>query len=261
MRIEGNAIRQAIVAELAEREAPRTTIVALLSRETPELFGFVKQKERLAKELGIPFETRFLEAEDATETAIEALETLGRNKDCGGIIVELPLPARFDADEVVKHIPGKKDIDALGGNATVPPPAVRVVLRLLSLNARMIRTLHLAVVGAGRLVGEPIERYLGKQARTFTLLDKGDSLVSLENADIVVLGTGVPRLVSPDMLKRGAGVIDFGYGRDEAGRVSGDLDTRDERALRRLSFFTPTPGGTGPILVAELFENFYKLNT
>ncbi len=260
MKIDGHAIRDAVLEALKRREKPGTSIVALLPRGKPESFGFVKQKKTVAETLGIPFRIEYLEAEDTTRTVAGKLDALGRDASCGGVIVQLPLPERFDVAEVLKHIPEDKDIDALGHSPRAIPPAAAVVERILALNARMIPTLHLAVVGRGLLVGKPVAERLKNRVRTFTLLDKGDDWGTLKNADVVVLGTGVPRLVHPDILKRGAGVIDFGYGRDESGNVSGDLDTRDEKALRRLSFWTPTPGGTGPVLVAELFNNFYILN-
>jgi len=81
----------------------------------------------------------------------------------------------------------------------------------------------------------------------------------LKKADIVITGVGRAGLIAPDMLKDGAGIIDFGYGTLD-GKYSGDFDTRALSPGATLAFYTPTPGGTGPILVAKLFENFYELN-
>ncbi|MDP3953294.1 MAG: bifunctional methylenetetrahydrofolate dehydrogenase/methenyltetrahydrofolate cyclohydrolase, partial [bacterium] len=90
------------------------------------------------------------------------------------------------------------------------------------------------------------------------LMDRGSDLADLKNADLVISGVGEANLIKSDLLKEGAGVIDFGYYYFEDGRLAGDLDMGSD--LEKLSFYTPTPGGTGPILVAKLIENFYKLN-
>lgn len=115
---------------------------------------------------------------------------------------------------------------------------------------------HVAIVGAGFLVGKPIATWLMGKGQEIYILDKGSDFGVLKNADVVICGTGVPGLVKPEMLKEGAIGIDFGYGTKE-GCVLGDFDQKCERVC---SIFTPTPGGTGPILVAQLFENFYTLN-
>ena len=115
-------------------------------------------------------------------------------------------------------------------------------------------------MGLGALVGRPIALWLMGKCAHLDLLDKGSDLDVLTNADFVICGVGEAGLIKPANLKEGAGVIDFGYYYFKDGKLSGDLDTTSPD-LERLSFYTPTPGGTGPILVAKLMENFYKLNS
>jgi 5,10-methylene-tetrahydrofolate dehydrogenase/methenyl tetrahydrofolate cyclohydrolase len=115
-----------------------------------------------------------------------------------------------------------------------------------------------AVVGLGALVGKPIAQWLHRRNVTVIELDKGFDEHELKQADLVILGTGSYTL-NPALLQNGAAVIDFGYRRSDAG-LSGDLDTSEEHKLAHLKFYTPTPGGTGPILIASLLENFALLN-
>ncbi|GAJ03639.1 unnamed protein product [marine sediment metagenome] len=90
------------------------------------------------------------------------------------------------------------------------------------------------------------------------VLGRGSDFGVLQKVEIVISGIGNAGLIKPDMLKEGAGVIDFGYNfADE--KLTGDLDISSPQELSKLLFYTPTPGGTGPILVAQLFENFYRL--
>ncbi|MDI6734565.1 MAG: bifunctional 5,10-methylenetetrahydrofolate dehydrogenase/5,10-methenyltetrahydrofolate cyclohydrolase [Patescibacteria group bacterium] len=117
------------------------------------------------------------------------------------------------------------------------------------------------VVGLGFLVGKPISTWLMGKAKEIYLFDIGSDLSSsvsgLKQADLVISGVGKAGLIKSEILKQGTGVIDFGYS-EINGKLAGDLDLSGN--ISKLSFYTPTPGGTGPILVAQLFENFYKLN-
>lgn len=136
-----------------------------------------------------------------------------------------------------------------------------------------------AVVGKGFLVGKPIIEWLkgnpsagsGQKCQTLLIFDSKSDLKNLKKADLVITGVGKANLIKPEMLKSGAGVIDFGYDlievKSEKGKVeskiTGDFDAFELELSTfnfQLSWYTPTPGGTGPILVAEIFKNFYKLN-
>ena len=101
------------------------------------------------------------------------------------------------------------------------------------------------------------------KAKELAVFKKGSDLSELKNYDLVISGVGKAELINPEMLKNGAGVIDFGYSTDESGKIRGDFDASQiENYKLKIEnlWYTPTPGGTGPILVAKLFENFYKLN-
>jgi methylenetetrahydrofolate dehydrogenase (NADP+)/methenyltetrahydrofolate cyclohydrolase len=125
------------------------------------------------------------------------------------------------------------------------------------------------VVGRGFLIGKPISLWLlGQRAGDVTVVGKDLDFSALKTADLVITGVGKAGLITPTMLKPGAGVIDFGY---QGGK--GDFDPGKEGARAdggggaggesesEIAFYTPTPGGTGPILVAKLLENFYTLNS
>ena len=133
----------------------------------------------------------------------------------------------------------------------------------------------IAVVGAGFLIGKPIAVWLmDNKIKELKIFEKGSlpaqagDLSGLKEYDLVISGVGQAGLIKPEMLKDEAGIIDFGYSIEEAGKLRGDFDVSQmSHAYRQagdvkgqLSFYTPTPGGTGPILVAKLFENFYNLN-
>mgnify|MGYP001600953233 CR=1 FL=1 len=108
---------------------------------------------------------------------------------------------------------------------------------------------------------------MNQKIKELAVFEKGSDLSDLKNYDLVISGVGRAKLIKLEMLKDNAGVIDFGYSIDESGKIHGDFDVSEiENYIRQPAekienfWYTPTPGGTGPILVAKLFENFYKLN-
>lgn len=200
-------------------------------------------------------------------------------KKVGGVIVQLPLPEHINKHYILNAIPREKDVDVLGeralgafytGRNPVLPPAVGVIKEILQIVNYKLQDSKIAIIGLGFLIGKPIATWFmdstsspqaGKPAEIY-LLGRGSDFSILKTADLVILGVGKTGLIKPDMLKSGAGVIDFGYGMDENGKISGDFDSGQLAICNlQLSFYTPTPGGTGPILVSKLMENFYKLNS
>jgi 5,10-methylene-tetrahydrofolate dehydrogenase/methenyl tetrahydrofolate cyclohydrolase len=288
MIIDGKKIANDIVERLAVRSKPRRFLAAVLVGDDPASISFLKQKEKTAQKLGVDFRLFQFPATVAKDVLRLAIKKMGNDPACGGIILQLPLPNREDELDVLSAISRVKDVDVLGkkaldafraGTNAILPPAVGVVSEILAIsnipaserrgspNGRQYPISKFAIVGAGKLVGQPIAIWLTGKAKEVIVLDKGDDLNRLKDADVVISGTGVPGLIKPDMLKENALVIDFGYGERIAGsgerRVSGDFDANvleiENCKIAKLNH-TPTPGGTGPILVAKLFENFYDLN-
>jgi methylenetetrahydrofolate dehydrogenase (NADP+)/methenyltetrahydrofolate cyclohydrolase len=178
--------------------------------------------------------------------------------------VQLPLPEGFDVQYILDSIPKEKDIDVLskgaveafynGENRIVPPPVgvVSEITKDIVLEEKIV-----AVVGVGRLIGNPITGWLKGKCKELVVLRRGSDLGILKNADIVISGTGIPNLIHPDMVKGDAIIIDFGYGKKD-GELCGDFDSSALSAESHITY-TPTPGGTGPILVMKLMENFFSL--
>jgi methylenetetrahydrofolate dehydrogenase (NADP+)/methenyltetrahydrofolate cyclohydrolase len=273
MKIAGNQTAETITGDLKKRPLPETYITAFVMENDKKSFGFVKQKKSVAAKLGIEFKVKKITANNKTSTVKKGVKDAAANPECGGIIVQLPLADRLNKNEICNVIPAKKDIDVLGASAlghfyqqtaVVLPPAVGVLKTLLADRQLEISRARVAVIGAGDLTGRPIATWLTGRCREIFILDKGSDFQILNQADIVISGTGQPALIRPEQLKTGAAFIDFGYGSVKTASgstLSGDLNTQNELELEKLSFYTPTPGGTGPILVAEIFKNFYALTS
>ncbi|MDP3974979.1 MAG: bifunctional 5,10-methylenetetrahydrofolate dehydrogenase/5,10-methenyltetrahydrofolate cyclohydrolase [Candidatus Jorgensenbacteria bacterium] len=262
MVIDGKKIAAGILAELKKRPVPRKFLATVLVSGDAASVSFVKQKERVAKKLGVDFRVARFPA-DIFEAALrKEIEKLAEDDACGGIILQLPLPEHMNREEIIKAILVEKDVDALHSDLVLSP-AVGVVEEILLTTHYSLPTKTVAVAGFGFLVGQPVAKWLGGKVKELIALDIGDDLAQLKDADVVILGVGKACLVKPEMLKNDALVIDFGYSRGADSVLCGDFDPSSLRPTPYIPHpisYTPTPGGTGPILVAKLFENFYALN-
>lgn len=264
MIVDGKKIAEEIIAELKKLPKPKKFLAAFLIGENPASVSFLKQKEQVAKELGIDFRLYKFPSEIKQDELRKEILKIVEHKTCGGAIVQLFLPEHINKHYVLNVIPREKDIDVLGeralgafcvGRNSVLPPAVGVVDTILKTQNFKLKTLQVAVLGLGFLVGKPIATWLMGQAQEIILLDEGSDLKLLSEADLVISGVGKANLFNAKDLKENALVIDFGYSVQDA-KISGDFNTSEVGNY----LYTPTPGGTGPILVAKLFENFYRLN-
>lgn len=274
-RIDGKKIAGEILRKLKALPVPQKFLAAVLvDSASPPRAGsgasFLKQKEKTAEELGVDFRLYKLPFDSKNDRLRDEVGKISSHKTCGGVIVQLPLPEGVGAQYVLNAIPREKDVDVLGeralgafyaGRSIVLPPAVGAALEALkSAGIEDFKDKKIAVVGRGALVGKPIASWFTGKVKEIFVLGRDSDLSVLKEADIVISGVGKAGLVKPDILKPGAGVIDFGYSVVD-GKIRGDFDAeRLATGNAPLAFYTPTPGGTGPILVAKLLENFYKLN-
>ncbi|MEK7127114.1 MAG: bifunctional 5,10-methylenetetrahydrofolate dehydrogenase/5,10-methenyltetrahydrofolate cyclohydrolase, partial [Patescibacteria group bacterium] len=184
-----------------------------------------------------------LKIKKAQEIGIETEVRTDLNTDADGIIVQLPGP-----EELVKKIPLEKDVDGLRENSPFLPATVRAVLRILD-PARMTGTI--VIVGQGRLIGKPLADFLERDGKTVIRCDQTtkDLRIITKQADVLVVATGVENLITADMVKKGAIVIDCGAPKAEV----------DFPAVARIAgAITPVPGGIGPLTVVSLLENLVE---
>ncbi len=291
MIIDGKKIAGKIISDLSGLPKPDKMLAAVLvgsagSPQAAQSKSFLKQKEKMAEALGIPFHLYQFDESVTENRLIDEIKAIGADDEIGGIIVQLPLPPHYGRDAVLSAINPKKDIDAMTpeGKKMVDTLPVAVVKDILSTLNLELLTLTVAVVGRGFLVGKPIMEWLDSIKKPYKLFHSKSDISEIRDYDLIITGVGKGGLIKPEMLKPGAGVIDFGYSfatrmdadsnADKRGKILGDFDASSaptvvgeparvgfKDQMSNISFYTPTPGGTGPILVAEIFKNFYKLNS
>ncbi len=260
MIVEGRAIAADMYAELSDffKKHPATLGIVVVG-ENPVIASFVRIKEKSAARLGIQMMRTDLPESSSQEEIITAIQTLSERADA--VIAQLPLPNGIDTDTVLAAVPPEKDVDALNPtvaeeNRLVHAPVALAVVEILQRNGIAIQGARTVVVGAGRLVGKPsawLLKSLGADVSMCTL-EEG-SIEDLIIADIVVSGAGKPGLIKPEHLKKGSALIDAGAS-EQRGIIRGDADPACAEVA---SFFTPVPGGVGPVAVAMIFRNLRTL--
>lgn len=276
MKIDGNKIAQEIKAELRETISKtgkkfKLAVIQVGKNEVSE--RFIKMKEKFAADIGAETERYNFPDSISKDELKQEVERICADQSVSGVIVQLPLPEglRQNSDEILNSIPLEKDVDVLspgsierfkkGESGDILPPvagAVKIILEKIGLSAEDLKIKNIAVVGAGALVGKPAVAWLKNNGIEARSIDRqtGDIKEQLENADIIISGAGHPGLIKPDMVKDGVVIIDAGTS-EQAGKLAGDMDpVTGEKA----AFFTPVPGGVGPVTVAALFKNLVNLN-
>lgn len=269
--IDGKALAKRIRAECAEgvRELKQRSgltpgLAVILVGDDPASQVYVGNKIKACESVGIRSQTFRYDADVATETIIGKIHELNADVGVHGILVQLPLPASVDTPQVIRAISVEKDVDGfhlynVGGlvvGTTIFSPCTPYgVVKLLEAERIPIAGQNVVVVGASNIVGKPMALMLIQREATVAICHaKTRDLAQLTIlADILVVAAGVPNLIVPQMVKRGAVVIDVGINRLPDGRIVGDVDF--EGVAQKASFITPVPGGVGPMTVTMLLMN------
>ena len=267
MIVDGTGIAQKIEREVmaalqARNEVPRLQVFTC--EPTFATTRFLALKKASAEKLGVTLEVHKCAPESTTEEVVEAIKKSVTEAD--GIIVQLPFPSRIDVSAILAAIPARHDVDAIGseaeqlfseGKSLVLPPVVGAMAEIIARYDIKIANKKVVVVGEGRLVGAPATAWFRQMgARVQTLNKETECLARVaREADILVLGAGVPGLITPDMIRDGVVIFDAGSSED-TGKLVGDADPL---CAKKASLFTPVPGGIGPITISLIFRNLLAL--
>ena len=225
---------------------------------------YVGNKVKACAELGLYSEHIALPADTPQATLLEKIAELNANHAIHGILVQLPVPRHIDSHKVLDAISPGKDVDgfhpqnvgALVTDSTLFPPCTPYgVMKLLEKSGIEIEGKHAVVVGRSHIVGKPMALMLLHKNATVTICtSKTRNLARhTRDADILVVATGKPQMITGDMIKPGATVIDVGINRLPNGKLVGDVDF--DSAKEVAGYITPVPGGVGPMTITMLVAN------
>jgi len=247
--IKERQARQVRALRQASHVFPRLAIVKSTS-SSDVIDVYVRMKQRYGDDILI--ETVVETLDDADMSA--AIERLNGDETIHGIIVQLPIADPSKTDMIVNSIAPEKDVDGLGKNAAFDSATAAAINWLLAGYAVDLKGKKIALVGNGRLVGAPLAKMWRDSGLDVSVLDNSHEDIAsvIRESDVIVAATGVPRLITTDMVTLGATVVDAGTA-SENGVIVGDIDAgvreRDDIKI------TPEKGGVGPLTIAMLFDH------
>jgi methylenetetrahydrofolate dehydrogenase (NADP+)/methenyltetrahydrofolate cyclohydrolase len=253
-------LREELKADIAE--LGRVGLATVLVGDDPASEIYIRLKHKAAEEVGIePIDHR-LPSTTAGDELLDLVEELNENDEVDGILVQTPLPEQIDEARVMRAIDPMKDVDGLHpfsagqlylGRQTLVPATPLGVMHLLDEYRIPIAGQRAVVVGRSTLVGKPVALLLLQANATVTICHSRteDLAHHTLDADILVAAVGLPGVITADMVKQGATVVDVGITRTDAG-VKGDVEAGVADVA---GFLTPVPGGVGPMTIAALLGN------
>lgn len=272
--LDGKALSKEIQEEIefeVSNLSKKPHLAVILVGEDSASQIYVNIKHKTCERLGIKSTVVNLPENTSEEDLIEKVRELNSDKDVNAILIQLPLPNHIDANNCIKEISPVKDVDGftpenlgaiLRGQEPFAYPCTPFgILTILKRYNIQISGKHAVIVGRSNIVGKPVSLMLLKENATVTMChSKTENLSEItQTADILISATG-KRVITKDMVKQGATVIDVGIIRNSEGKLEGDVDFEEVKDVAE--FITPVPGGVGPMTIASLMKNtlhlFYK---
>ncbi|WP_104721407.1 bifunctional methylenetetrahydrofolate dehydrogenase/methenyltetrahydrofolate cyclohydrolase FolD [Helicobacter mesocricetorum] len=242
-------------------------LAVILVGDDPASQSYVNMKAKACKRTGIYSTTHEMPQSITQDSLLQTISMLNQNPNIDGILVQLPLPQHIDTTTILEAIAPHKDVDGfhpfnvgriaanLQGFTPATPMGVITLLQAYDIN---LKGKNVVIVGTSNIVGKPLGALFLNHNATITLchIHTNNLIEHTKNADILCVAVGKPNLITKEMLKEGAIVIDIGINRLENGKIIGDVDFDNVAPI--CSFITPVPGGVGPMTIASLLQNTIK---
>ena len=268
--LDGNALSKKIRSEIAARSAIATAkgvrpgLAVIVVGDNPASQVYVRNKVKACEEVGFHSVLESYSAELGEDELLARIATLNADPSIHGILVQLPLPEHIASERVLEAIAPSKDVDGfhvanagalMVGQPEFIPCTPYGCMKILESIDYPIRGARAVVVGASNIVGKPMALLLLQAGATVTICNSKtrDLAHHTKEADILVVATGKPKMITGDMVKTGAVVIDVGINRLPDGKLCGDIDFDTAKYIA--GWITPVPGGVGPMTITMLLMN------
>jgi len=243
--LDGKKVAREILKPIKKGLAP--TLAIILVGKEPKSLIYVREKRKKAKEIGIKT-LLFKFKKEAKESQIKNLiKKLNQDPKVHGILVELPLASPLNPEAILKIIDPKKEVDGLTSRSPYPPACASGIMKLLSFYKIQVKDKKVVILGKGRVVGRPLSKLMKKAGAKVTLCDEETKNLKskTKKAEILIGATPIEDIIKPEMVKKGAVVIDASRNvREDVKKVA--------------SYLTPKIGGVGPVTVAMLLKNLIE---
>jgi methylenetetrahydrofolate dehydrogenase (NADP+)/methenyltetrahydrofolate cyclohydrolase len=266
MEFDGKKVRDEIIKGIADdlaRTDRKPILAEFLIGHDPVSTKYAELKKKMAEKAGITFNIYKFEEKDSESDALECINYLNNDEEVDGIMIQIPVPEGFDRDKLISAISPTKDVDGLryclGVESDFRPPVVMAILEAIKYPGFSIQDSDkkIVVIGNGFLVGNPLARVLAENNIKADVIDSTKMLNSeslILNSDLIISATGKSGIIKPEMIKDDVILIDAGTA-EENGELVGDIDPL---CYKKAAFYTPVPGGIGPVTIAMLFQNLTR---
>lgn len=272
MKIDGRQIAKKILEELRTKAeklrkssiTPRLAII--LVGDDPASVAYVNQKKIKAELIGAQTTIKHFPSGTSQLTLLKTIQQFNNDKNVHGLIVQQPLPKHIDTNLITQAINPKKDVDGFNPDSKFEMPIAMAALKILEeirsstpgvqpQFVDWLKAKKIVVMGKGETGGKPIINALQKIGIEPAIIDSSTMKPELitQNADIIICAVGKANILKPQMIKRGVVLIGIGISKGESAKLMGDYDQNEIKNIA--SFYTPTPGGIGPVNVAMLLKN------
>lgn len=270
MLIDGKKISQDILDTVRTRVQALSFVPVfcdVVVGDDPVILSYVKAKRKAAESVGVTFIELRLPITVSEQELINQVLEIQKTEHLCGLIVQLPLPSHISSSVVLNTINPLLDVDCLGasnvdafykGLDVLVPPTAAAIMQVLSVTPVILDESIVVVVGKGDLVGKPVAFMLQNKCKELTAVDRStpDITPHLLNADVIISAAGSPGLISGELVKQDAVVIDAGTSESQGG-ILGDVDKDSVSA--KASYLAAVPGGVGPVTISMLLSNVARV--
>ena len=274
VKIDGKAFSQVILEkireehnQLKEKYGKQAGLAVVIVGNNPASQVYVRNKMKACENVGFYSENIELDENISEKELLQEIDKLNKNDRINGILVQLPLPSHINELKIIDSISPEKDVDGfhvanigkmvIGDETGFISCTPYGIMQLLEEYKIEIAGKDAVIIGRSNIVGKPMALMLIQKGATVQVCNSRtkDLRKKLNDADIIIVAAGVPKLLKKEDVKEGAVVIDVGINRVD-GKICGDVDY--EEVAERVSYITPVPGGVGPMTIASLIKNTFK---
>lgn len=269
--INGKELSQKILQQLnskIDKGNIQAGLAAILVGNSPSSHLYVRLKKQACEKCNLDFHQYLFEGDFSEKEILEVIDFLNKDTETTGIIVQLPLPEKFDTDKIIEAIDPRKDIDGFHPvnrakmakcQYVVPPPLTAGIVEMIKATKEPIKDKEIVILCNNELFGQPFECFFGQDNKiTITTPKDKDHKQMVQKADILIVSVGLPYYITKDLVKEGAIVIDVGINQlPNSSTVVGDVDLPG--VIEKVKYISPVPGGVGPMTVAMLLQNLVTI--
>lgn len=269
-KVDGRALARKIysteeknIEDLKKREIVPHLLVILIGND-PGSKAYIRQKMKRGEELGVRVTLKRFPIHTSQKTVLTFIAASNKDRNIHGIIIQRPLPNQFEIDTINKAVLPEKDVDGFHPDSAYEPPLALAVMRILEeiqeketkkSFKEWLTSQNIVFIGRGEAGGRPVISHTEKLGVKHSVIHSKTENPEeiMRNADIIISAVGKERIIQKDFLKKGVILIGIGLHKNDEGKLSGDYNQEEIKEVA--SYYTPTPGGVGPVNVAMLLQN------